>query len=72
MASKFSALKNVESAHMAELKNKDGPLNTEDVLLKTKDGPSVNRKLLTHPKKHTNPPTHRHLTLMITTSLAYG
>ena len=45
MASKLSALKNVESAHMPELKKldillktKDGLLKTEDILLRTKDG----------------------------------
>ena len=55
MASKYPALKNVESAYMPELKTKDvllktkdGVLKTEDILLKTKDGPSVSRKLLTH------------------------
>ena len=65
MASKLSALKIVESAHMPELKKgkdvllktKDGLLKTEDVPLKTKDSPSVNRKLLTHIL--TNGPTHQ-------------
>ena len=73
MASKLSALKIVESAHMPELKKlkdvllktkdcplktKDGLLKSEDVLLKTKDSPSVNNKLLTHIL--TNIPTHLH------------
>ena len=45
----LSALKIVESAHMADvlLKTEDGHLKTEDILLKSKDGPSVNRRLLT-------------------------
>ena len=62
MASKLSALKIVESAHMAELqKTKDIPLKTKDSLLKTedsllktkdislktKDSPSVNRNVPT-------------------------
>ena len=46
MASKLSALKIVESAHISELKKtkdvlwktKDGLLKTEDILLKIKDG----------------------------------
>ena len=60
------------------LKAKDGLLKTENVLLKTKDGPSVNRKLLTHILTNvptyppTSPPTHRHLTCMITINSAYG
>ena len=66
MASKLSALKIVESAHMSELKKtidvllrtKDGLSKTEDVLVKTKDSPSVNKKLLTHIL--TNVPTHPH------------
>ena len=60
----LSAIKVVESAHIAELKKakdvllktKEGLLKTEDGLLKTKDGTSMNRKLLTHIL--TNVPKH--------------
>ena len=56
------------------LKTKDSLLKTEDILLKTKDGPSVNRKMLIHILIYvtSHPPTHRHLTWMITIRSAYG
>ena len=47
------------------MKTRDSPLKTEDTLLKTKEGPSVNRKLLTHILKNLSP-IHRHPTWMIT------
>ena len=80
MASKLSALKIVESAHMPELKKtkdillkkeRNGLLKTEDVLLKPKDGPSVNRKLLIHIITYVKH-THRHPTWTITVRLAYS
>ena len=40
------------------MKTKDSLLKTEDVLLKTRNGPSVNRKLVTHIL--TNIPIHPH------------
>ena len=69
----------LERTKNALLKTKDGLLKTEDILLKTTDGPSVNKKLLTHILTNipiypstTHPHTHRHPTWRITITSAYG